>query len=490
MRDCQAFSFHIVSNFNEVNCRLNLMKKLRLFIILWHCLIISVGWQCTSNATQETGTSIVTSLPSVEKQPPAWSDNATIYEVNLRQYSKAGTFAEFEKHLPRLKEMGVEILWLMPIHPIGEKERKGPLGSYYSIKDYKGVNPEHGTLDDFKNLVTKVHEMDMYLILDWVANHTAWDHPWVTAHPDWFTRDENGNMQPPVADWTDVVDLNFDNYDMRAAMIEAMQFWVKEADIDGYRCDYAGGVPLDFWRATRAELDKIKPVFMLAEWDEPPLHEAFDMTYSWDFHHLMNEVAKGEKNANDIENYFAEDRKNYPRDAYRMQFTSNHDENSWNGTVFERLGDAAETFAVLAATVPGMPLVYSGQEAGLDKRLAFFEKDTIAWREHPFFDLYKTLLNLNQTNKALWNGSFGGEMTRLQSENDKAIFAFTCEKDSQKILAIFNLTGNRQAVKLKGNSLTGQYKHILKEASGTVSLAQQLELELEPWGYRLYMNDN
>ncbi len=461
------------------------MKKWILFGAL--SLIVLISWQCTPDTASQPAAPIVTTLQSVTKQPPEWSANATIYEVNLRQYSQAGTFAEFEKHLPRLKEMGVEILWLMPIHPIGEKDRKGLLGSYYAIKDYKGVNPEHGTHDDFKRLVEKVHEMDMYLILDWVANHTAWDHPWVTEHPEWFTKDENGNMIPPVPDWNDVVDLNFGNHDMRTAMIDAMLYWVQEFNIDGYRCDYAGGVPLDFWRAARAELDKIKPVFFLAEWDGPALHEAFDMTYGWGFHHVMNAVAKGEKNADSVAVFLEKDRQRYPADAYRMQFTSNHDENSWNGTVFERLGDAAETFAVLSAMVPGMPLVYSGQEAGLDRRLAFFEKDVIEWREHAFFDLYKTLLNLNQTNKALWNGDFGGEMVRVKSGNDNAIFAFTREKDGDKTLAVFNLTGKPQTAALKGESLTGQYRQMKKDVSLTISPGQSLQMELMPWEYRVYI---
>jgi glycosidase len=428
-------------------------------------------------------------LPSVEKRAPEWSHNATIYEVNLRQYSEAGTFADFEQHLPRLKEMGVKIVWLMPIHPIGGKNRKGSLGSYYSVKDYTAVNPEHGDLDDLKRLVRRVHEMDMYLILDWVANHTAWDHPWVDDHPDWYSRDEEGNMMPPVPDWSDVVDLDYDNHDMRAAMIEALQFWVREADVDGYRCDVAGMVPPDFWRAARAELDKIKPVFMLAEWDEPELHEAFDMTYSWGFHHLMNAVAKGEKNADDIESFFASDAQKYSGEAFRMQFTSNHDENAWNGTVFERLGDGAATFAVLAATVPGMPLVYSGQEAGLVERLAFFDKDVIEWREHAFFDMYEVLMNLNQTNRALWNGSFGGEARWLSSANTSSILAFTREKDGDKVLAVFNLSRAQVRTTVEGASLRGTYTEILRDESSNLSFGESVQMTLEPWEYRVYVKE-
>jgi glycosidase len=452
-------------------------------------LVVLAGWGRDSDPAARTAEPPTTSVVSVEKQAPEWSHDATIYEVNLRQYSEAGTFAAFEQHLPRLKEMGVEIVWLMPIHPIGEENRKGSLGSYYSVRDYTAINPDHGDLEDLKHLVREVHELDMYLILDWVANHTAWDHVWVDGHPDWYTRDEAGNMMSPVPDWSDVADLNYDSHEMRAAMIEAMQYWVREAAIDGYRCDAAGMVPLDFWRAARAELDEIKPVFMLAEWDEPELHEAFDMTYSWGFHHLMNSVAKGEKNADDIAAFLAADAQAYPADAFRMQFTSNHDENSWNGTVFERLGDGAATFAVLAATVPGMPLVYSGQEAGLDKRLAFFEKDVIEWHEHPFYDLYTVLLELNQTNEALWNGSFGGAMQRLKSTETETVLAFTSAKDGDEVLAVFNLSGTPVTTTIEGPTLAGSYTQILPNDSSGVTFGAAVGVALEPWEYRVYRKD-
>ncbi len=452
-------------------------------------LVFLAAFGCNSDPSTQTSAPAVTSLPGVGNQAPEWSRDATIYEVNLRQYSEAGTFAAFAEHLPRLKEMGVRIVWLMPIHPVGEKNRKGTLGSYYSVKDYTGVNPEHGDLEDFKQLVRKVHELDMYLILDWVANHSAWDHPWVAQHPDWYTKDANGKMMPPVPDWADVADLDYDNHDMRTAMIAALQFWVREADIDGYRCDVAGMVPLDFWLTARAELDKIKPVFMLAEWDEPNLHVAFDMSYSWSFHHLMNAVARGEKDANDIESFFESEAQKFPADAFRMQFTSNHDENSWNGTVFERLGDGAEAFAVLSAMVPGMPLVYSGQEAGLDKRLAFFEKDVIEWRAHPFFDIYKTTFNLKQTNKALWNGVFGGDLRRLESTNDEEIYAFTREKSDDVIVAVFNLSGKEVRTTVDDASLAGTYTQILPVNSTGLSYSTSVTLTLKAWEYRVLVKE-
>ncbi|MDO8550106.1 MAG: alpha-amylase family glycosyl hydrolase [Ignavibacteria bacterium] len=385
---------------------------------------------------------------------PEWSYNKVIYEVNLRQYTEEGTFKAFEEHLPGLKEMGVGILWFMPIHPIGEKNRKGTLGSYYAVRDYKAVNPEHGTPEDFKSLVDKVHEMGMYIIIDWVANHTAWDNVWVKEHPEFYTKDSLGNFVPPVADWADVIDLNYNSKELWAAMIDAMKFWVEEYNIDGYRCDVAGMIPVEFWLQVKKELDDIKPVFMLAEAWEPELHQAFDMTYSWDIHHLMSDIAKGKKNANDLKARLEKEKEMYPESAYRMQFTSNHDENSWNGTVIEKFGDGAEAFAALTFVIPGMPLIYSGQEAGLDKRLQFFEKDPIEWKEDDFQKLYTRLCELKEENDALLCGEKGGGLNILSSsENNDDIFAFVRERNGEKIFSVFNLSGSEKNIEIEKKNL-------------------------------------
>lgn len=414
-----------------------------------------------------------------------WSKNATIYEVNVRQYSEAGTFNAFAESLPQLKEMGIDILWLMPIHPIGVKNRKGTLGSYYAVKDFKAVNPEFGTLEDLKSLVDKAHNLGLHVIIDWVANHAAWDNVLVETNPEYFTKDSLGNFTPPVEDWSDVIDFNYDNKELRDYMIGALKYWVEEADIDGYRCDVAGMVPIEFWNKARKELDEIKPVFMLAEWESPEMHEhAFDMTYAWDLHHLMNEIAQGEKYTDDLDQYFKDEHKEYPGNAYRMVFTSNHDENSWNGTVFERMGDAAEAMLVLAATIEGMPLVYSGQEAGLDKRLDFFEKDIINWKEHKFFELYKKLFELKKNNKALWNGEYGGKINKIKNGNDKNIYSFVREKDGDKVFVIINLSPENQTAKLNNRSIVGNYKNII--SGETVSLNGSEEYNLAPWAYIVY----
>ncbi|MFO7448256.1 MAG: alpha-amylase family glycosyl hydrolase [Ignavibacteriaceae bacterium] len=417
---------------------------------------------------------------------PEWSYNQTIYEVNLRQFSESGKFEDFEKHLPRLKEMGVGIIWLMPIHPIGEKNRKGTLGSYYSVKDYLGINPEHGTLEDFKSLVKAIHDQEMYVIIDWVANHTSWDNPLTVENPDFFTKDSLGNFVPPVADWADVIDLNYDNKELWKYMTDALVYWVKECDIDGYRCDVAGMVPLEFWLQAKKELDEIKPLFMLAEDDNPEIHAAFDMTYSWEFHGIMNRIAKGENNAADIIKFLEEEKTKYRPDDFRMRFTSNHDENSWNGTVFERLGDAVEVFAVLSGLVPGMPLVYNGQEAGLNKRLAFFEKDPIEWKEHKFSEVYKTLLNYKLNSKTLQNGKHGSGINFISPAGDEKLLAFVREKEGEKILAVFNLSGQNIDISLNNDIIKGSYRDLFNGEEA--DLSAELNVSFKPWEYKVFVN--
>jgi len=427
---------------------------------------------------------LTVTISAQQFNPPEWSYNKAIYEVNIRQYTEEGNFNAFEKHLPKLKELGADILWLMPIYPIGEKNRKGTLGSYYSVKDYKAVNPEFGTLEEFKSLVKMIHKMGMYVIIDWVANHTAWDNAWITQHPEFYTKDSLGNIIPPNKDWTDVAELNYDNKELWSEMIKSMKFWVKECDIDGYRCDVAGMVPIEFWIEARTELEKIKNVFMLAEWDTPEVHLAFDMTYDWNLHHIMNGIAKKEKTVVDLIQHLEKNEKDFSENAFRMQFTSNHDENSWNGTVFERLGDGAETFAVLTCVIPDMPLVYSGQEAGNTKRLSFFDKDTIEWKSYNLFNIYSKLFELKKKNNALFNGDRGGEMVFLESSDKENIFAFTRASDDDKIFAMFNLSNKPLEFDLLGETLQGSYRNLF-----TGKLESFLSMEsfkLSPWEYRIY----
>jgi glycosidase len=404
-------------------------------------LILSIAFVACSTPEKQAP-------PVSTVEHPEWSKAASIYEVNIRQYSPEGTFNAFSNDLPRIQAMGVDIIWLMPIHPIGLKNRKETeesLGSYYSVQNYKKVNPNFGTEEDFRTLVKQAHELGLKVIIDWVANHSAWDNPW-TENPDWYELDEEGNFTPPRGtDWTDVIQLNYENEDMRAAMLDALEYWVREFDIDGYRSDVAGMVPTDFWVNAHESLDQIKDVFMLAEDGEPELLiDAFDMNYAWEYAHVIREIAKGEQTFDDLDALFARDAKRFPANSYRMYFTSNHDENSWNGTDTEMYGDNFQNFAVLSATVPGMPLIYNGQESGLDKQLKFFEKDEIEWKDYKYEDFYRLLLTLKEENEALWNGAYGGELTRVKSPD--GTYAFTRTKGQNEVIVAINNNNTEQII--------------------------------------------
>jgi glycosidase len=422
-----------------------------------------------------------TNKAQTEKKHPEWAKNASIYEVNLRQYTKEGTLKAFASHLPKLKKMNVGILWFMPINPIGEINRKGTLGSYYSVKDYTALNPEFGTIADFKSVVKQAHKLGMHVIIDWVANHTSWDNVWMKTNPEFFSKDKDGKFISPF-DWTDVVDLNYDNKELWNAMRDAMKYWVDECNIDGFRCDVAAMVPTEFWTWVLPQLETKKKLFMLAEATEPELHQAFDMTYSWQLKDLFVGVGKKEKSAGDFYTHFEKEKNDYPKDAYRMTFTSNHDENSWNGTDKERFGDARKMFAVLTTIVPGIPLVYSGQEAGLDKRLLFFERDPIDWRKDEMRELYTRLFDLKKNNKALWNGILGGELQKIEPNNE-SVFSFVRHKDEKKVLAFFNISPDPVEIKLEDKSFNGTYKDF--STGKKIKLDKSYSTSLDAWGYKI-----
>lgn len=425
---------------------------------------------------------------SIPKVMPEWAADAVIYEVNIRQHTAEGTFDAFTKDIPRLKEMGIEILWIMPIQEIGVLNRKGSMGSYYSIQDYKKVNHEFGSLQDFKELVKVAHENEMYVILDWVANHTSWDHVWVKSHPDFYTVDSTGKNVPPVADWSDVMDLNYDNKDMRKAMIEDMKYWLTETDIDGFRCDVAEMVPTDFWNEARMELDKVKPVFMLAEAEKPEHHKAaFDMSYSWWLLHGMNQIAKGEKPVTELDTILKWEAKNFPAGSVKMRFTTNHDENSWNGTEFERYGDGHLCFSVLCYTLPGMPLLYTGQDAGFNKRLRFFDKDTVIWGDYIYQDFYTKMNKLKKDNVALWNGSYGGSMEIIHSKKSSSIFAFTRKKDGNEIIAIFNLAEKKASAQIKIKDKNAVYTDYFTDKKYSGDDLKQMNLD--SWQYLVLIKE-
>jgi glycosidase len=356
----------------------------------------------------------------------------------------------------------------MPVHPISQKRRKAEnnvlyeeiedpeerakvLGSPYAVSDYYSINPDLGTSEDFTALINDIHAKGMRVIIDWVPNHTGWDHNWIEEHPEWYSKDKNGKITDPINPesgeswgWTDVADLNYDNEDMRQAMIDAMKYWVEEYNIDGFRVDVAHGVPVDFWVKVKDELTKSNnELFMLAE-SEVPSHRnsgVFHATYGWSFHHLLNEVAQGDKGALDIKKWLKNDAHKYTQ-GFHIHFTSNHDENSWAGTVFERMGDAHQAMAVVAATLDGMPLIYSGQEEPLRRRLKFFKKDNIFFSQYEYANFYRALSDLKEENRALWNGSFGGEV-RFLTDHPK-VLAFQREKNGDDVIVIVNLSGEEQ----------------------------------------------
>lgn len=437
-----------------------MLFKTSLFAAFSSLLLVS----CNTAETTEVEVVKKNTLPSIAHVN--WASDASIYEVNIRQYTPEGTINAFREKLPELKQLGVKILWVMPVQPIGELNRKGGLGSYYSIKDYTAINPEFGTMDDFKAMVQEAHALGLKVILDWVANHTAWDAVWMADHKDWYTQNDSGEVVAPVEDWSDVADLNYENAEMRTAMLDALKLWITETDIDGYRFDVAMMIPMTFWTQVRAELDAIKPVFLLAEAEGPEFHEtAFDMTYGWELHHIMNQIARGLEPLSTFTAYAEKQDTTYPQDALRMYFTTNHDENSWNGTVYERMGQNHMNMFVLASTFPkGMPLVYSGQEAGLNKRLSFFEKDTISWTNNSLRDFYTNMLSLKKTHPALKNGKEGGDFEVVTADEETQVYAYTRSKGNKTLLVALNFGDTPSEFSFTAESGPNGFKHAVGEA--------------------------
>lgn len=433
--------------------------------------------------------------------PPAWSRDATIYQINLRQFTREGTLRAAEAELPRLKDLGVDILWLMPIHPIGEQNRKGTLGSPYSVRDYRAVNPELGTLEDFKRFVARAHALGLKVIIDWVANHSAWDNPLVAAHPEWYERDWKGDFHPTSWwDWSDIIEFDYSQAGLRRYMAESMAFWVREAGVDGFRCDVAGYVPLDFWNAVRRELQAIKPVFMLAEAAERDVHfEAFEASYGWDLHNGLRAVAMQGAGVDALAGYYSGQDNLFPRGSMRLVFTSNHDKNSWEGTEFEMFGPAVEAAIVLTFVGDGIPMIYNGQEAGNTKRLQFFERDPIEWRAHPHAALFRSLNALKAATPAIWNGPWGARMVRTANSSPQRVLSFVREhrtgaRDTQggalsssKLLAVFNFSPQAQRVTLPEALAHGVYREPLGvQPDLERRIDGATEVELPAWGWRVF----
>jgi glycosidase len=425
------------------------------------------------------------------------AENGVIYEANIRQYSPEGTFNAFTKDIPKLKKLGIKILWLMPINEIGIKNRKAKidlsvdditdsiekqkyLGNPYSVKNYRSINPDFGTKADLLKLIKTAHKNGIYIILDWVANRTAWDHAWITQHPEYYTHDKEGNIMSPYG-WKDVAELDYNNPNLRKAMFDEMKYWLTTYNIDGFRCDLAAEIPTDFWENTRAELNKIKPIFMLMQAQKPKLMvNAFDMQYGWESHYIFNEIVKGEKTAKDFDNLMKKNDSLYQKDDINMNFTSNHDENFWNGTEYERLGNATETFAALTYVMPGMPLIYSGQEYDSNKRLPLYEKDTIPYTVGNMMSIYEKLGKLKTENEALNGGKNPASYNRLLTSNDVDILAFEREKNDKKVIFIGNLSKTNKSFTVPIEGVFTDYMLGTKN-----EFVKNQKMNFNPWEYKI-----
>lgn len=409
-----------------------------------------------------------------------WAKSAVIYEVNTRQYTPEGSFNSFAVHLPRLKEMGIDILWLMPVTPISLVERQGSLGSYYACSSYTNLNPEFGTESDFRKLVEQAHALGMKLIIDWVANHTGYDHHWTKEHPEWYIKDEAGNFTERNG-WKDVIDLDFSKLAMRQAMIEAMQYWLKEYDIDGFRCDMAHLVPLDFWMEARACCDAIKPGYWLAECEDVRYHEAFDTSYAWQWMHVTEKIVKGEASLHDMHEVL-HSYSQYPKGSGKLFFTTNHDENSWNGTEYEKYGLCAKAWAVFTCTWQGVPLIYSGQENPNMKRLAFFDKDQIEWHKEPMLQsFYRTLLQMRKSNAAITEGE-----TFILPVEAAPVMAYFRRKENNQVLVLLNLSEqNKCTIHISHEWLEGSYVNLFSGIE--YHFSNEENFELLPGDYLVYI---
>jgi len=443
-------------------------------------VLLALLTACQSPQTHTT--SQTTTMNSTAKD---WIKKTNVYEVNLRQYTKEGTFNAFVKELPRLKDMGVETLWFMPITPIAQKNKKGTLGSYYAAADYTSINPEFGTLEDFKALVKTAHDQGFKVIIDWVANHTGWDHVWTKTHPDWFEKDSATNDFKIASGMDDIIELDFKNKEMRRAMIDAMKFWVTEADIDGFRADLAFWVELDFWLEAKKELDTVKPLFWLGELDaleHPEYMQVFDAAYSWTWMHKAKDFYQNNLPITTLDSVLEKYQKAPGLEAW---FTTNHDENSWNGTEYEKYGDAAKGLAVFSCTWPGVPLLYNGQELPNQKRLEFFEKDPIAWTGknalHPF---YKTLLNLHRTHPALMADEKATQTIRLAMATNEKVLAYLRKNGDREVVVVLNLSNSDQSIKLPAEHIKGNYKNTF--TSEAVDLTAQQTLQMKAWEYLVF----
>ena len=419
-------------------------------------------------------------------QENSWSHKAVLYEMNVRQLTQEGTFKAAIKHLPLLKNVGIDAIWLMPIYPIGKVNRKGSLGSYYSISDYCAINPEFGTMEDFDAFVNEAHKLGMKVILDWVANHTARDAKWLTDKPlDWYERDEQGVAKIPW-DWNDTAKLNYENHDVWQGQIEAMKFCLKH-NIDGFRCDMAMLVPIEFWQEVRRELESLKSdIFFLAEAEGNELfNEAFNACYGWEIHHTMCDIAQGKCRVWALRDKIYKELECYPTFATKMLFTSNHDENSWSGSEYERMGAAVEVMTALTFTLPkNLPLIYTGQEYGYDHSFEFFDKDAMPkMEENDTTELYRKLSELRHSFSALHSANAGGSFIEINNNAPDCLLTFVREDAQGRVVMVANLSPYTVFTDFHTGIYAGEYIDAISGEPST--LYEHTWGDMEPWSYRL-----
>jgi cyclomaltodextrinase / maltogenic alpha-amylase / neopullulanase len=465
-----------------------MIRKIFLVIILCTMMVRALP----QDSQKDSGKS-----PSVTPQAlksADWVTNATIYCVYLRSFSPEGTFAALEQRVPELKQLGVNVIWLMPIHPVGVKHRKGTLGSPYSVRDYYSTNPEFGSIVDFQKLLATVHKNKMKLIIDLVANHTSWDSKLMMQHPEWFTKDSLGSIISPNSDWTDVADLDYSKPGLRNYMLEMMEWWVKDIGIDGFRCDVSEMVPLDFWDEARDRLNKVKPVLMLSEGSLPQQHlNAFDITYSWNLYDILDQLLAGKKSARTLDSLLDKESKQFPNNSLRLRFNTNHDKNAWEAPAVTKFGlDRLKLTTVLINTFPGIPLLYNGEEVANDKKLGLFEKVDIDWsKSHEMDTLWRTLFKLRRDHKSIVHGSF----IKIPTSDDKNIYAFSRSEGNDKVFVVLNLSTKKQTVTfdipdvLAAGRTKSKMKSLFDKSSITLEKGKVLSLQLEPHGYMIYTSE-
>jgi cyclomaltodextrinase / maltogenic alpha-amylase / neopullulanase len=418
----------------------------------------------------------------VARHSPDWLRDGAIYEVNTRTFSASGDFRGVTEQLPRLKELGVNILWLMPIHPVGRERSKGTLGSPYAVRDYFAINPDYGTADDLRQLISEAHRGGFKVIIDIVANHTAWDSVMLQT-PGFYKHDAAGKIISPVPDWADVAALDYANPELRAYMTHMLVHWIKQFDLDGFRCDVAGMVPTDFWENARSELEKVKPeIMLLAEWHSPDLvRKAFDLDYSWPLHSKLTDVLEnGTASARDLRKEWEEERRLYPKGALHLRFSDNHDEKRAIARFGERGALAA---SALMFTLDGVPMLYNGMEVGDTTESgapALFERLPVFWqiaeRRPEFPEFYRMMIPLRRAHRALGQG----ETEWLENSDPDRIVTYVRRGAGEEFLVAINCSnrGYSGRVQVAGSSWTEETH---SKSGGSVG-----NLQLAAWEFRIF----